>query len=248
MRARGRTAPRPDAGTLVETVSAALAGAGSGGRVGVCCTGDPGSAVLLDLAVREVGRAHVVALVALGPDAPPARRCAVAHSAHVAGVATFDLCGTATDDVARALELSAVVVADDLDGAVGGHAVPGATAPFVDAGLDRDAVGRLAQHLELHAGPGGVDPAGVSGPVVVAGVTAEDAVQVEAAESELRRLGLEELRVRHHGDLARLEAPRSDLASVASEPLRGEVLRAVRSAGFRAVALDLGRVTGPSEA
>lgn len=75
------------------------------------------------------------------------------------------------------------------------------------------------------------------------GVVADDAVQVEAAESELRRLGLEEIRVRHHGDLARLEAPHADLASLAAEPLRGEVLRAVRSAGFRSVAVDLEAVT-----
>ncbi|WP_020014464.1 hypothetical protein [Promicromonospora sukumoe] len=68
---------------------------------------------------------------------------------------------------------------------------------------------------------------------------ADEAVQVEAAESELRRLGLEEIRVRHHGDLARLEAPHRDLATMTSEPLRGEVLRAVRSAGFRSVAVDL---------
>ncbi|MEV0889943.1 hypothetical protein [Promicromonospora sp. MEB111] len=72
---------------------------------------------------------------------------------------------------------------------------------------------------------------------------ADEAVQVEAAESELRRLGLEEIRVRHHGDLARLEAPHADLASLAAEPLRGEVLRAVRSAGFRSVAVDLEAVT-----
>ncbi|MFC8921235.1 hypothetical protein [Cellulosimicrobium sp. NPDC057127] len=209
MRARGRTAPRPDVGTLAETVSAAVAGAGTGGRVGVCCSDDPGSAVLLDLAVREVGRARVVALVSLGPDATADRRCAVAQAAHAAGVATFDLRGSAVDDAVRTLELSAVVVADG----------PDDVADPVD-GLP----GRLAEH----------------------GATTEDAVQVEAAESELRRLGLD-LRVRHHGDLARLEAPRSDLVSVASEPLRGEVLRAVRSAGFRAVALDLGRLPGPSE-
>ncbi len=75
----------------------------------------------------------------------------------------------------------------------------------------------------------------------------DDAVQVEAAESELRRLGLEEIRVRHHGDLARLEAPHRDLASMTAEPLRGEVLRAVRSAGFRSVAVDLEPVTGPGD-
>jgi len=73
----------------------------------------------------------------------------------------------------------------------------------------------------------------------------EDAVQVEAAESELRRLGLEDLRVHHHGELARIEAPCADLLSVTSEPLRGEILRAVRSAGFRVVALDLGAPSDP---
>ncbi len=71
----------------------------------------------------------------------------------------------------------------------------------------------------------------------------EETVQVEAAESELRRLGLAAIRVRHHGELARLEAPRADLASMATEPLRGEVLRAVRSAGFRVVAIDLDAAT-----
>ncbi|MGI5190899.1 hypothetical protein ACQEVI_22365 [Promicromonospora sp. CA-289599] len=76
---------------------------------------------------------------------------------------------------------------------------------------------------------------------------ADEALQVEAAESELRRLGLEGIRVRHHGDLARLEAPHRDLASLAAEPLRGEVLRAVRSAGFRSVAVDLDAVTAPHD-
>nr|BFF21640.1 hypothetical protein GCM10025730_51610 [Promicromonospora thailandica] len=47
---------------------------------------------------------------------------------------------------------------------------------------------------------------------------ADEAVQVEAAESELRRLGLDDIRVRHHGDLARLEAPHHDLAGMAAEP------------------------------
>jgi PP-loop superfamily ATP-utilizing enzyme len=81
---------------------------------------------------------------------------------------------------------------------------------------------------------------------VPTGPVGEEAVQVEAAESELRRLGLEEIRVRYHGDLALLEAPHRDLASMTAEPLRGEVLRAVRSAGFRSVALDLEAAAEPT--
>lgn len=101
------------------------------------------------------------------------------------------------------------------------------------------------------AGPGTSPPPGDDDPhdrpaataEALTGPVADEAVQVEAAESELRRLGLEEIRVRHHGDLARLEAPHDDLATMTSEPLRGEVLRAVRSAGFRSVAVDLEAVT-----
>jgi uncharacterized protein len=91
------------------------------------------------------------------------------------------------------------------------------------------------------------DPLAVTDDHVGEEAVADDAVQVEAAESELRRLGLEEIRVRHHGDLARLEAPHRDLASMTAEPLRGEVLRAVRSAGFRSVAVDLEATTDPDD-
>lgn len=64
-------------------------------------------------------------------------------------------------------------------------------------------------------------------------------LQVDAAESELRRLGIPAVRVHAHGELARLEVPTVDIADVVAEPLRGEVLRAVRSAGFEHVAVDL---------
>ncbi|WP_158068925.1 hypothetical protein [Cellulosimicrobium sp. CUA-896] len=231
--------------------------------MGVLSTGGTGAALLLDLAVRAVGPVRVVALVALGPGATAARRCAVAQAAHAAGVVAFDLCGTGTgtdadDDagaVPRALELAVVVAPDDLDGGVGiPGSAPATCTPFVDARLDRRAVERLARELctpvPVPPGPAAHDPVLPPRPGEAAHqhvATVDEVVQVEAAESELRRLGLE-LLVRSHGDLARLEAPRSELASVAVEPLRGEVLRAVRSAGFRDVALDLGRVTEPSGA
>jgi len=64
--------------------------------------------------------------------------------------------------------------------------------------------------------------------------------RVEAAEAALRSLGVEgDLRVRYHGDLARVELPAADvgqwLAPEAAEKLR----TAVVAAGFRRVALDL---------
>jgi uncharacterized protein len=68
-------------------------------------------------------------------------------------------------------------------------------------------------------------------------VTVERLRAVGDAERALRALGFRELRVRHHGDLARIELPADEIARAA---LRAEeVARAVREAGFRFVTLDL---------
>ncbi|MCL3859775.1 hypothetical protein [Actinotalea sp. K2] len=69
--------------------------------------------------------------------------------------------------------------------------------------------------------------------------SAQVQAQVDAAEAELRRLGLDAVRVQPHGELARLEVPIADITTVSAQPLRLEVLRAVRSAGFALVAIDL---------
>ena len=61
--------------------------------------------------------------------------------------------------------------------------------------------------------------------------------QVETAEAALRALGFGQLRVRHHGDTARLEVEPAALLSVVER--REHVVAAVRGAGFTFVALDL---------
>lgn len=62
--------------------------------------------------------------------------------------------------------------------------------------------------------------------------------QVERAEAGLRRLGFAELRVRHHGNLARIEVPVADLDRALAD--REAVIAAVTNAGYRFVTLDLG--------
>jgi uncharacterized protein len=71
-------------------------------------------------------------------------------------------------------------------------------------------------------------------------VTAARLSQVERAEEALRELGvLGDLRVRHHGDLARVELDRRELGEWL-EPARLSSLReAVAAAGFHRVAVDL---------
>jgi len=111
--------------------------------------------------------------------------------------------------------------------------------PLADAGVDKAQVRRLATALGLPNAHKPAAPCLASRIPHFSEVTPEKLAQVDAAESGLRRLGLDDVRVRHHGDIARLEVPVADIARVVGEELREDVLRAVRSAGFRFVALDL---------
>jgi uncharacterized protein len=62
---------------------------------------------------------------------------------------------------------------------------------------------------------------------------------VEQAEELLRSLGYRQLRVRLHGDLARIELPEEDIPSLAAPETRERVYEGLRALGFRYVSLDL---------
>jgi uncharacterized protein len=70
-------------------------------------------------------------------------------------------------------------------------------------------------------------------------LTAERLRAVERAESALRDLGFRQLRVRVHGELARLELDAEGLARAADPSMRERVVAAVRAAGYRFVTVDL---------
>jgi pyridinium-3,5-biscarboxylic acid mononucleotide sulfurtransferase len=70
-------------------------------------------------------------------------------------------------------------------------------------------------------------------------VTAAGLARVEAAESVLRGLGFVEFRVRHHGDLARVELIGPDLQRLLDPALRSTVAARLRALGYRFVSVDL---------
>jgi uncharacterized protein len=70
-------------------------------------------------------------------------------------------------------------------------------------------------------------------------ITRENLSQVERAEALLRDLGFAQLRVRHHGETARIELALSELPRLASTEVRERVVEGVRALGFRWVTLDL---------
>jgi uncharacterized protein len=68
-------------------------------------------------------------------------------------------------------------------------------------------------------------------------VTVEALDQVGAAEAFLRGLGLRQLRVRHHGDVARIEVEPGDIATMVEH--RERIVRRLKNLGYKYVALDL---------
>lgn len=69
-------------------------------------------------------------------------------------------------------------------------------------------------------------------------VTRENLLQVEKAEAALHRLGFPQVRVRHHGELARVEIARADLPQALDLAMLDHITDAVRAAGFLYVTLD----------
>src|SRR6185369_8095642 len=70
-------------------------------------------------------------------------------------------------------------------------------------------------------------------------ITAERLTKVDAFEDGLRELGFRQLRVRYHGDVARLEIERGAMARVLEPGVRESIVELGRRLGFTFVALDL---------
>jgi len=151
-----------------------------------------------------------------------------------------------SDEVAARYGLTAVAYGENADDAIradrpGSRAAANHTVlrPLADAGLDKAAIRAIAHALGLPSADKPAAPCLASRIPHFQEVTPEKLRQVEAAESALRSLGLRECRVRHHGDIARIELPVEDLVRAVSTGLREDIHRAVTAAGFRFVALDV---------
>jgi uncharacterized protein len=70
-------------------------------------------------------------------------------------------------------------------------------------------------------------------------VTPERLRQVELGEEALRGLGFRQVRLRHHGDVARIEVAPEELSRALDAAMARRMSEAVRSLGFRWVSLDL---------
>jgi uncharacterized protein len=114
----------------------------------------------------------------------------------------------------------------------------GVRSPLAEAGFTKDDVRTLARNLGLDVWDKPAAACLSSRFPTGTAITLELLERVEAAERVLAKAGLREYRVRHHGDVARIEIPLDAIDALLSK--REEILAGVREAGYRFVALDLG--------
>lgn len=115
----------------------------------------------------------------------------------------------------------------------------GIISPMIKAGLTKADVAALSEERRLPTV--GLPSMACYASRIPYGTALEaDAVrQVARAEDALADLGYARLRVRHHGDVARIELPAEALEDAARLPARPLIVTAVRAAGYTYVALDL---------
>lgn len=112
----------------------------------------------------------------------------------------------------------------------------GVREPLVEAGLSKSEIRALARDLGLPTADKPASPCLSSRFAYGVRVTPQGLRRVERAEEAVRAFGFEVLRVRDHGDVARIEIAPDELERAAA--LEAELVSAVAAVGFPKVMLD----------
>jgi pyridinium-3,5-biscarboxylic acid mononucleotide sulfurtransferase len=131
--------------------------------------------------------------------------------------------------------------AEDLSGHRPGHLAssesPRVAIPLIDAGLAKADVRRLARELELPTADKPAAACLASRVPTGERLSPELLERIDRAEDLLRALGVRQVRVRHHGAVARIEVGSEEMSACLSH--REAIASDLRELGWKFVALDL---------
>ena len=112
-------------------------------------------------------------------------------------------------------------------------------APLLEAKLTKQEIRELARAAGLHVWEKPASACLSSRVEYGRAVTREVLSVVEQGEDALRNLGFRQFRVRHHGDIVRIEIAREEMSRALTPEMAAEFARIFKSLGFKFVTLDL---------
>jgi pyridinium-3,5-biscarboxylic acid mononucleotide sulfurtransferase len=133
-------------------------------------------------------------------------------------------------------------IADDLGDwrpgrkAAGEH---GVLSPLAELGFTKRDIRQAAAFFGLESRDKPASPCLASRIPYGTEITRENLKMVEEGEALLRALGFRELRVRHHGDMARVEVAVTEIPRLLDPETRERVVAGLRALGYRFVTIDL---------
>jgi len=115
----------------------------------------------------------------------------------------------------------------------------GIAVPLIEAEMSKQDIRDMSKKMDLPTAEIPASPCLASRVAYGEDITADKLRQVEEAEVFLNNLGLVEFRVRHHGEVARIEVLDNDVETVMAEGTRQRIVERLKAIGFKFVSLDM---------
>jgi len=128
---------------------------------------------------------------------------------------------------------------DDYRPGMKAAAALGIRAPFVELGITKDQIRAMARHKGLEVWDKPSLACLASRVPYGSDITPERLSRIDRAEEVIRARGVAQVRVRDHGDVARIEVTPDQIAALADEGLRESLVEEIKGCGYRYVTLDL---------
>ncbi len=115
----------------------------------------------------------------------------------------------------------------------------GVRSPLLEVGMSKAEVRELSRQMNLPTADKPSLACLASRVPYGSPITEEKLKAIDQVESVLWKMGFRQLRVRHHGEVARIEVDPTELTRLCESEVRSKVIKTAKAVGFKYVAADL---------